>query len=331
MRTDLRSLEILLAIAEHGSISGAARGLGMQQPSVSDRVQQLERRLRLSLLERSPRGSRLTPEGATVTDWAREIFAAVDRLEAGVAALCRQQDGHLQVSASMTIAEYLLPRWLAELHRQTPDTAVALRVRNSADAAFDVLHGDADIGFVEGPTVPRGLGHRTFGTDELVVVVAPDHPWARLNRPLSSQELVAGPLVVRETGSGTREALEQAVAEAGVGPLRPELELGSTATIKAVVLGGKTASVLSSFAAADDVAAGRLCVLRVEGLALVRPLRLIWREGEVLNGAAAQLVRLARCGPEPRATDPLDGRLDTVRRPPMSQRIRDGHAPAVQR
>jgi DNA-binding transcriptional LysR family regulator len=295
-RTDLTSLETLLAVAEHGSIGAAARALGLRQPSVTDRLQRLERHLELSLLERSPRGTGLTSEGFAVADWARVTLAASGRLEAGAAALRRRQGGQLRVSASMTISEYLVPRWLTDLRIAAPEVSVSLRVGNSEQVADDVLGDKADLGFVEGLSVPRGLRQRVFGSDELVVVVAGGHPWTRRRRPLTAAELAATPLIVRERGSGTRETLARALTVLGYEAVPPQLELGSTAAVKAAVATGQGISVLSRLATADDVAAGRLRTVEVADLSLRRRLRVIWREHTTLSGPAADLVRRARAG-----------------------------------
>jgi DNA-binding transcriptional LysR family regulator len=298
-RTDLASLETLLAVTEHGSIGAAARALGLRQPSVTDRLQRLERHLELSLLVRSPQGTRLTAEGAAVADWARATLAASDLLEAGAAALRRRHGGELRVSASMTISEYLVPRWLTDLRVAAPAVTVSLRVGNSEQVADDVLRADADLGFVEGLSVPNGLHQRVFATDELVVVVADGHPWARRRRPLTAAELAATPLIVRERGSGTRETLARALAVAGFEPVSPQLELGSTAAVKAAVATSQGISVLSRLAAADDVAAGRLRVVEVADLSLRRRLRVVWRQHTTLTGPAADLVRRAQAWSAP--------------------------------
>jgi DNA-binding transcriptional LysR family regulator len=298
-RTDLASLETLLAVTEHGSIGAAARALGLRQPSVTDRLQRLERHLELSLLVRSPQGTRLTAEGAAVADWARATLAASDLLEAGAAALRRRHGGELRVSASMTISEYLVPRWLTDLRVAAPAVTVSLRVGNSEQVADDVLRADADLGFVEGLSVPNGLHQRVFATDELVVVVADGHPWARRRRPLTAAALAATPLIVRERGSGTRETLARALAVAGFEPVSPQLELGSTAAVKAAVATSQGISVLSRLAAADDVAAGRLRVVEVADLSLRRRLRVVWRQHTTLTGPAADLVRRAQAWSAP--------------------------------
>lgn len=291
MRSDLRSLEMLLAIAEHGSIGGAARALAVSQPAVSTRIRELESRTRLALVERTPRGSRLTTVGATLADWAKDVLAASDRLEAGVNALRANRNSELRLSASMTVAEYLLPRWLTELAHRSPATSVALRVHNSADVARQVLAGDVELGFVEGVSVPTGLARRVVARDELVVVVGRRHPWAR-RRGLRLDEVAAAALVLRESGSGTRETLDRALTRAGI-EITPRLVLASTAAIKSAVETGDGISVLSRLAVTEELRAGRLVELPVPELDLRRSLRAIWTSGIRLPEPAAELLRCA--------------------------------------
>lgn len=293
MRYDLRTLEMLLAVAERGSIGAAARELGVSQPAVSTRIRELERRTRLALVERTPRGSTLTTIGATVADWARDVVVASDRLEAGIGALRATRNSELRLSASMTIAEYLLPRWLTELAHREPATRVALQVRNSTEVAKDVLAGTADLGFVEGVRVPAGLRGQVVARDELVVVVGRRHPWSRRRRPVRIGDLADAPLVLREPGSGTREALERALARAGT-TATPQLVLGSSAAIKTSIESGEGVSVLSRLVVAGELDSGRLLAIPVDGLDLRRSLRAIWPTGTRLIEPAAALLRCAR-------------------------------------
>lgn len=173
---DLGAMELLLAVARLGSLGGAARELGITQPAASSRIRSMERQLGVALVDRSPRGSRLTDAGALVTDWARRIVEAAEAFDAGAQALRDRRDSRLRVAASMTIAEYLLPGWLVALRAQLPDTAVSLLAGNSAAVAERLLADDADLGFVEGVSVPTGLDSAVIGHDRLIVVTAPGHP-----------------------------------------------------------------------------------------------------------------------------------------------------------
>lgn len=212
---DLGAMELLLAVARHGSLGRAARDLGITQPAASSRVRSMERLLGVALVDRSPRGSRLTAEGVLVTDWARRVVEAAEAFDAGAQALRGRRDSRLRIAASMTIAEYLLPGWLIALRAERPGTAVSLSAGNSAVVAERLLADEADLGFVEGLGVPAGLDSAVIGHDRLVVVAAPSHPWARRRHPLPPAELAATPLVLRERGSGTRQVLDAALAAHG--------------------------------------------------------------------------------------------------------------------
>src|SRR5579859_3962535 len=212
---ELGALELLLAVVRLGSLGRAAAELGVTQPAASARIAAMERQTGVTLLERSPRGSRPTEAGALVAEWAAQVVGAARALDAGVAALRERRDARLRVSASLTVAEYLMPGWLLALHAALPGTAVTLRAANSTEVAAQVLDGEADLGFVEGMRIPAGLDGTVIARDRLVLVVAPAHRWARRRTPLSPAEVAATPLILRERGSGTREVLDEALAAAG--------------------------------------------------------------------------------------------------------------------
>ncbi|MFF5130576.1 LysR family transcriptional regulator [Streptomyces syringium] len=290
---DLGALELLLAVARLGSLGRAARELGITQPAASSRVRTMERMLGVALVERSPRGSRLTDAGVLVTDWARRIVEAAEAFDAGAQALRGRRDSRLRVAASMTIAEYLLPGWLIALRTRRPGTAVSLFAGNSSAVAERLLAAEADLGFVEGLAVPPGLDGAVIGHDRLVVVTAPGHPWARRRAPLDAAELAATPLILRERGSGTRQVLDAALASQG-GVAEPLLELASTTAAKAAVVSGAGPSVLSELAVGEELAARRLVEIPVPGVGLRRDLRAVWPTGHRPTGPARDLLGLTR-------------------------------------
>ncbi|WP_324788724.1 LysR family transcriptional regulator [Streptomyces sp. H51] len=287
---DLGALQLLLAVARLGSLGGAAREVGITQPAASSRIRSMERQLGVALVDRSPRGSRLTDAGALVTDWARRIVEAAEAFDAGAQALRDRRDSRLTVAASMTIAEYLLPGWLLALRAQWPDTAVSLLAGNSATVAERLLSGEADLGFVEGVSVPPGLDSVVIARDRLIVVTAPGHPWARRRRPLEAPELAATALILREKGSGTRQVLDAALG----GPARPLIELSSTTAVKAAVVSGAGPAVLSELAVGEELAMRRLVRVPVQSVALARDLRAVWPTGHRPTGPARELLSLTR-------------------------------------
>jgi DNA-binding transcriptional LysR family regulator len=292
--SDLTPFDLLLSVARLGSLGRAAAEHGMSQPAASVRMRHLEGRLGLALIERSPRGSRLTPAGALVAGWAQAAVDAAAALEAGVTALRSEEESRLRVAASLTVAEYLLPGLLTALRSAAPGVAVALSAVNSADVAAAVLSGGADIGFVEGPDLPDGLRSEVVDRDALTVVVAPDHPWARRRSAITTAELAGTALVAREAASGTRRYYEQALRDqAGLTPAPPLAELSSTTAIKASAATGAGPAVLSSLAVAGELAAGTLRAVPVSGLDLNRALRAVWPAGRRLTGPARDLHAIA--------------------------------------
>ncbi|MEU8529688.1 MULTISPECIES: LysR family transcriptional regulator [Streptomyces] len=290
---DLGALELLLAVARHGSLGRAAREVGITQPAASSRIRSMERQLGVALVDRSPRGSRLTDAGALVTDWARRIVEAAEAFDAGAQALRGRRDSRLRVAASMTIAEYLLPGWLIALRAERPDTAVSLHAGNSAAVAERLLADEADLGFVEGLAVPDGLEGAVVAHDRLVVVAAPSHRWARRRGPLTAAELSATPLILRERGSGTRQVLDAALAEQG-GLAEPLLELASTTAVKAAAVSGAGPAVLSELAVTEELASRRLVEIPLDLTPLARALRAVWPTGHRPTGPARDLLSLTR-------------------------------------
>lgn len=299
---DLTALEVLVAVARTGSLNTAARELGRSQQAVSARITSLETLTGVTVLARTPRGSALTPAGVVVAEWAGRLLDQAEEVDAGLETLRHDRHARLRVAASLTIAERLLPGWLvafsaAARRRDGVAADVTLVAANSGAVTTLVRNGDADLGFVEGPRAPRGCRSRVVGHDELVVVVARDHPWADRRAPVTPDELAATPLVTRERGSGTRDALDAALAAALGHPgegVEPALELSTTAAVRAAVLAGAGPAVLSALVVGDDLTAGRLRRVQIEQLDLHRSLRAIWTGTRTPPaGAVRDLVGIA--------------------------------------
>lgn len=290
---DLEVLALLVTVAELGSLGAAARRHGISQPAASMRISALERRLRVKLLDRGPTGSELTDAGQAVVAHARTVLAAVGDLLDDVGRLRAEQAPRLRIAASKTIADHRIPHWLAALRAEHPEVVIALEVENSTQVAALVRDGGADLGFVEGPHPPAGLGSRVLGTDDLVVVVAPEHPWARRATPVTLGELAGTALLWREPGSGTRDTVWDLLSTAGA-PAGPAAELGSAAAIVAAARTGMAPAVLSKLIAAPDLASGALIEIpSADSARLTRKFRAIWRRNTPPSGPAELLVERA--------------------------------------
>lgn len=285
---DLTALELLVAVADHGSLGAAARSIGMAQPNATRSLARLERQLRCELVVRGPRGSALTPAGQLVTEQARRTLAAARDVLATATSLSGATRTTLRISASQTIADHLLPVWLGGFRASHPDTGVVVRVGNSTDVINDVRSARSGLGFVERPDLPRGLHRQQVAHDEMVLVVAPHHVWAGRRRPVTLLELARTPLITREPGSGTRTALDEALDS----PIQPYLEVASNAAVRVSVASGAAPAVLSRLAVADAIAAGTLVAVPLASR-IRRPLHAVWNGPRRLGGPAADLVMLA--------------------------------------
>lgn len=281
---DLGALEVLLAVAGRGSLKAAARDLGVTQQAVSARVASLEAQTGVQLVVRSRHGSTLTSSGVVVSEWAARLLEVAAEVDAGLGALRQDSKTHLRVSASLTIAEHLLPGWLVSMRAAAVRAGgeavdVTFTAANSDAVIEQVRNGQAEVGFVEGPKAPRGVHGRIVGHDALVLVVRRDHPWARRHRPVTAAELAATPLVTREGGSGTRRALVAAL-ESHLGPgfptADPVLQLSTTSAVRSAVNAGAGPAVLSELALADDLATHRLRRVPLADIDLHRDLRAVW-------------------------------------------------------
>lgn len=291
---DLDVLQLLVGVAELGSVGAAAQRVGISQPSASTSITRCERRLGLTLLDRSTRGSMLTSDGALYVDWARDLLSAAERMQLAIAALQSARSAHLKVAASMTVAEYLVPKWLGEFRRDHPSVVVNLSVLNSEQVVEQVRSGQHDLGFIETTQPVRDLHTASLRTDELLVVVAPGHPWTRRRKPVPAAELASTPLVHREEGSGTRRTFLDACRAAGLKPVEPAQSLASNTAVRVAAMAGTAPAVLSTLAVKDAVAAGDLAVVRVAGLDLHRPIRAVWAGSRRPLGTAADFLVLAR-------------------------------------
>lgn len=306
---DLAALELLAAVARTGSLGAAGREFGMTQQAASARIRSMESQTGVALVRRSPRGSTLTDHGALVAEWGSAVLDAAHRVDAGLAGIRGESRDHLTVVASQTIAEHLLPRWLVSSRASAVSAGltppeVTLTAGNSDGAVDAVRGGRADLGFVEAPDVPSDVRSRVVAHDELVLVVAPTHPWAESATAVDAVTLARTPLVTREAGSGTRLFLDAALRTA-IGPDRapiaPAAEMPTASGVRAAAAAGAGPAVISRLAVEDDLAMGRLVLVPTDGLDLHRPLRAIWLGGAAPPaGPARDLVEhIVRSTPSP--------------------------------
>jgi DNA-binding transcriptional LysR family regulator len=289
---NLNHLAVFHAVAEEGSVSRGAERLCISQPAVSKQVRELEAALGVTLLDRLPRGVRLTEAGAILAGYARRLFAVEAEAERAIAELKGLTQGRLVVGASLTIGVYLLPEILGLYRKRHPGIVLELEIANTQVIQQKLLENALDVALTEGLAEADGLEAEVFRHDELVAVVPPDHPLLDEKRVTVSR-FCDEPFLTREKGSGTREVVERALAEKGI-TVRSGMSLGSTEAIKRAVAAGLGVSIVSHLAVREELASGRLRVIALADLTLTRTLHLLRLHGKSESASVRACIALLR-------------------------------------
>lgn len=287
-------LSIFVAVAEREHLTRAAEALRLTPSAVSAAIRNLEAFYRVVLFHRVGRRIELTEEGRQFLEEARAVLRRVRSAEQTLAELGGLVRGTLVVEASQTVASYWLPPVLMRFHHAHPGVDLKFTLGNTTSVTAAVQEGRADIGFVEGVVDEPALSVSRLIDDAILVVTAPDHPWAD-GRPLAPQDLVDGSdWVMREAGSGTRAAFEAAIAARGVDPadLKVVLELPSNEAVLSAVRTGGSATVVAGVAARCFVDAARLA--RANFMLPPRAFSVLRHKERRASRAADALERLAR-------------------------------------
>lgn len=273
---DLRRLEVFVKVAELGSFSRAAEALFLTQPTVSEHVRALEEDLGVPLLDRLGRGAVPTRAGELLLDYAHRVLVLMREARQAIDRFQGRLIGELVVGGSTIPGEYILPAVIGQFKAKYPDVSIRLRVGGSQQVSEWVQEGRVEIGMVGARPDSRVLIVRELMVDRLVIIVPPDHPWSS-RQSVTLDDLRTEPLVLRERGSGTRQALERALAEAGIelSALRVAGEMGSAQAVKQAVRAGVGVSLVSRLAVEDECRARLLVCLPVRDLGVRRSFHLV--------------------------------------------------------
>jgi LysR family transcriptional regulator, low CO2-responsive transcriptional regulator len=268
MIVSLHQLTVFRMVARHQSFSRAAEELYISQPAVSAHVRELERLYGIDLFEPVGRRVRLTEAGRLLQEYADRLLALVEESRRALDELKGLSRGHLAVGASTIPGAYFLPQALSRFRELHPGVEVELRLGDTHDAVGMVRRGEVELAVVGESREEDGLHRRPYRTDRLVLVVAPQHRWAREGLT-EVAALAEEPFILRERGSSTRENAEALLRRIKVSP-RVLLEWESTEAIKKAVEAGLGVSLLSEHAVALEVDHGLLRVIRHPALVCQR-------------------------------------------------------------
>ncbi len=257
MRFTLKQLQVFLAVAGHENVSLAAAELAISQSAASTALKELEQRFDLPLFDRVGKRLQLNEQGRALRPKAAALLAQAQELEQSLKS--RANVGELKVGATLTIGNYLAIGIMAGFMNEHPTADVHLTVENTAAIAAKVRNFELDLGLIEGELVDSHLDVIFWRDDELTPFCAPDHPLAQ-DSTLDDQQLKAAPWIVREQGSGTRQAFDRAMV--GILPaLNLRLELQHTEGIKRAVEAGLGIGCLSKLTLQEAFRRGTLVPL----------------------------------------------------------------------
>lgn len=280
---NFHQLHIFQMVATHLSFSRAAEAMEITQPAVSIQVQELEKFLGITLFHRRPRGLRITEAGDAVLAYSQQIFALSNQLVDTVQEMEDLQTGHLVLGASTTPGEYVLPLVVGRFRQVYPGIHVKLVIGNTRTIIQRILDQDMDLGMVGDHVDEHSneLEMVDFQDDEIVMVAAPSHPAASMERPTVDQIVELG-LILREEGSATRMSAERRLRELGIVP-KVAIELGSNEAVKQAATAGGGIGIISRLGITAELKAEMLMVLDVQGWECRRPLTLIQPKDRYLS------------------------------------------------
>ncbi|MGG3799141.1 LysR substrate-binding domain-containing protein [Metabacillus fastidiosus] len=261
-----QQLSVFVTVAEKKNFSRAAEELHMTQPAVSQYIRTLEQTIGTKLLERNNKYVHLNKAGEIVYHHAKEILGLYTKMHNLVDDLTNKTSGSLSIGASYTFGEYVLPHIIADMHKRYPLIHPSIMIGNSKDIAELVKKHQLDVGIIEGELQDKQLTIESFATDSMYVVASANKKWSE---DISIPKLEEETWIVREEGSGTREATERMFQTFGISPQR-KLEFGSTQLIKESVEEDLGITLLSESAIRKEHSIGLLKIVQVRELPVTR-------------------------------------------------------------
>jgi DNA-binding transcriptional LysR family regulator len=295
LRFSLRQLEVFVAIAQGGSARSAAQRVARSQSAASAALAELEHTLAVELFDRIGRRLVLNENGRALLPGALALLNHAAELEG---LFTEEHAAPLRLAASLTIGEYLLPSLIAQWQHQHRASRVRLNIANTTEVITAVVNMDADLGFIEGSQTHPDLLVQHWLTDELMVVAAPGHALGTKKvgtDRMSKIQLRAATWIVRELGSGTRQATDEWLIQ-HLGQVNIGFELGSTEAIKRLAAAGAGLACVSRYAALDDLRSGRLAEVKTSLPPSRRRLAMVLRKDKRLGRATTDFMSHCQAG-----------------------------------
>ncbi|MGR6544774.1 selenium metabolism-associated LysR family transcriptional regulator [Paenibacillus tundrae] len=292
---NFHQLHIFYTVAEKGSFSAAAQALHMTQPAVTMQIQSLEDYFGTKLLHRSTKKIELSEAGMTLLPHAKRSVELVRHTDEAMSAFTQKLQGRLQLGASLTIGEYVLPRMLGPFARQYPDISIVMKVMNTSQIMDEILKHQLNFGLIEAPIHHPDMIVEPVMRDELKLIVPAGHALAQRGE-VELEEVMSYPFVLREKGSGTRQVMEDQLQKRKIDPqdMNVVMELGSTGAVKSAVEAGVGITMLSPSSVQHEIALGLVHIVDIRGLEFKRQFYAIHLKSSLLPLSAVAFLNYLR-------------------------------------
>lgn len=293
---DFRHLETFCRVADLKNFSRAADDLLLTQPTVSGHILSLEKSLSLRLFDRTGRETRLTKAGEVFLRYASKLLTIRKDLLNALSEFSQGIRGELSLGASTIPGEYLLPRLMGDFREGHPHFTLSLKIADTKEIIQDVLQGHVELGMIGAKVNHPSLHYERYEEDEIIVVAPSDHPLARKKRA-GFEDLLKEPWIIREEGSGTQMAIENALRKKrkSLKEFNVVMEMGSTSSMKEGVKAGLGLAFISERAVEEELNQGRFSRIAVEGMeSISRQIYIVSHQGRTFSPIGMEFLRFLK-------------------------------------
>ncbi len=289
---DLHKLAVFCKVIELKSFTRAAEAMLLSQPTISEHIRSLEQETGQRLINRLGREIRISEAGNILYGYAGKMLRLQQEALAALGHYSGTLAGRMAIGAGTIPGAYILPEKIGAFKKSHPDITITLRISGSRTIANELLSGELEMGILGAQWRENSLSWQEIFSDELVLTVAADHPWAGQPR-ITLAQLAEEPFIMRDHSSGTRRAVAQILERHGLNPARLNVvaEMGTTEAVRQSVKASIGVSILSSQAVREDIEHGSLAAVAIDGIRMIRPFYMVTRKNQALSPLCTAFIQ----------------------------------------
>ena len=287
---DFKQLDVFINVVRYGTFSKAAEKIHLTQPTISAHIANLENELGIILFERKGKNTELSEGGKMFYPLALDIIEMKEKAVNTVISYKAAVGGKLEIGASTTVCNYILPKKMNEFIEIFPDVVFKVEQGNSAEVINDVLDYSIDLGIVGSIVKNSNLEYRDFAEDKLVLIVPNNKKYKLWRQEVNIEDVLKEKFITREKGSGTRKRFEEELKGGGISRenIKKIAEFDSLEGVMRAVQEGLGVAVVSSIATSNCVGMEKIKTFRIKNLDLTRKFYIVNHKNRVLNPATQE-------------------------------------------